>query len=428
MDKKYYKSPPPSRIMKFFWNAAGADPYILGKSTYSDHVKYACLGGIVVATGFMAAMAGGYAFYIVFGQEVVSLSGVDNQVVESSSEYLTIILAMLFGIIWGLIIFNIDRFIVASTGKGDGTEAITFGEIKTAIPRILMGIIIAITISKPVELRMFQTEIEVELDNRQTAEYNRKMETFKNQYEPKIEEAQEKQDELAAETKELREYWEERAKDYKLEAEGTGGSGNRGLGPIAESLELAMNNAREEYDNVKLENDTAIEELENIIVGVKEEWELRKLEALNSANSLNGLMERLQIVDYLALEKDEDGIPVEGAIPWIIYFVTLLFMAIELTPIFFKMMLIKSPYDYLEDNIKALQRADLGIEVKYNYYKDKEGVQRNHVIYHEADKKIAEKIKILQTQTELNDFIIDKWKDDERKQISKNPEDYIERG
>ena len=37
---------------------------------------------------------------------------------------------MIFGCIWGLIIFNIDRFIVASTGKGDGTEAITSGEIK----------------------------------------------------------------------------------------------------------------------------------------------------------------------------------------------------------------------------------------------------------------------------------------------------------
>ena len=72
--------------MKIFWDAAGADHYILEKSTYSDHIKYACLGGIVVATGFMAAMAGGYAFYIVFGQEVVSLSGVENQVVESSSE------------------------------------------------------------------------------------------------------------------------------------------------------------------------------------------------------------------------------------------------------------------------------------------------------------------------------------------------------
>ena len=65
-------------------------------------------------------------------------------------------MSIFFGVIWGLIIFNIDRFIVASTGKGDGTEAITSGEIKAAIPRILMGMIIAITISKPVEIRCFK--------------------------------------------------------------------------------------------------------------------------------------------------------------------------------------------------------------------------------------------------------------------------------
>ena len=90
-------------------------------------------------------------------------------------------------------------------------------------------------------------------------------------------------------------------------------------------------------------------------------------------------MARLKIVDELAKGKDEDGNVNEDATPWIIIFITLLFMAIELTPIFFKMMLIKSPYDYLEDNIKALQRADLGIEVKYDYYEDREGVQRNLV-------------------------------------------------
>ena len=32
----------------FLWNAAGADSYILERSTYTDHVKYACLGGIVL--------------------------------------------------------------------------------------------------------------------------------------------------------------------------------------------------------------------------------------------------------------------------------------------------------------------------------------------------------------------------------------------
>ena len=34
--------------MRFLWNAAGADSYILERSTYTDHVKY-MFGGIVLA-------------------------------------------------------------------------------------------------------------------------------------------------------------------------------------------------------------------------------------------------------------------------------------------------------------------------------------------------------------------------------------------
>ena len=138
-------------------------------------------------------------------------------------------------------------------------------------------------------------------------------------------------------------------------------------------------------------------------------------------------MARLKIVDDLAKGKDEDGNVNEDATPWIIIFITLLFMAIELTPIFFKMMLIKSPYDYLEDNIKDLQRAELGIEVKYDYYQDREGVQRNLVIHHQANKLLSEKIKLAQTQTDLNDFIIEKWKAEELKNIAKNPGDFVDK-
>ena len=36
MNKQYYNTPKPSRLMKLLWNAA--DPYILEKSTYSDHI------------------------------------------------------------------------------------------------------------------------------------------------------------------------------------------------------------------------------------------------------------------------------------------------------------------------------------------------------------------------------------------------------
>ncbi|WP_425476366.1 DUF4407 domain-containing protein [Paraflavitalea speifideaquila] len=66
-----------------------------------------------------------------------------------------------------MIIFNIDRFIISSTGKGDGTEEITWKEFKGALPRLFMGAIIALTISKPVEIRMFKTEIDIKLHEKQ---------------------------------------------------------------------------------------------------------------------------------------------------------------------------------------------------------------------------------------------------------------------
>ena len=150
--------------MRVFWKAAGADRYILERSTYSDQIKYTCMGGIVVATGVMAAIAGGYAFYTIFepkGEALDKLrTSVSPDLIKDKIDMTTAIISCLFGLIWGAIIFNIDRFIVTSTGKGDGTEAITSQEIKSALPRIIMGTIIALTISKPVEIRMFKSEID----------------------------------------------------------------------------------------------------------------------------------------------------------------------------------------------------------------------------------------------------------------------------
>ena len=133
-----------------------------------------------------------------------------------------------------------------------------------------------------------------------------------------------------------------------------------------------------------------------------------------TSNSLNGLLARIQIAHDIA------GI-------WITLFITLLFMAIELTPIFFKMMLIKSPYDFIDDNIKALLKAEQGIEIKYDFYKDKEGVQRNLVINHQAERLMKEKIKLLQTQHELSEVVMENWKTKETKNIKANPESYIDK-
>jgi len=71
---------------------------------------------------------------------------------------------VLFGIAWGLIIFNLDRFIVSSTGKGDGTDSMTWPEWKQSFPRIIIALILGFAISAPLEIRILKSEIDNELD------------------------------------------------------------------------------------------------------------------------------------------------------------------------------------------------------------------------------------------------------------------------
>src|SRR5258707_11485966 len=96
----------------FLWWCAGAHQELL-KDYPAEHSRYAGLGGVILATFVLASLSAGYAIYSVF----------DN-----------IWWAILFACIWGLIIFNFDRFLVATMRKYgvSGRKQITM-----AIPRML---------------------------------------------------------------------------------------------------------------------------------------------------------------------------------------------------------------------------------------------------------------------------------------------------
>lgn len=100
-------------------------------------------------------------------------------------------------------------------------------------------------------------------------------------------------------------------------------------------------------------------------------------------------------------------------------------MAIELTPIFFKMMLTKSPYNYMSDNTKELMLAEAGIEVEKNYFKNKKGQDRHRIVYHAAREALGRKKDFIVAQEKLNEAIIDKWVSQEVENIGDNLEDYI---
>jgi hypothetical protein len=106
-------------ITKKLWWCAGADEYFLMKSPKQDRVKYAGIGGIVLCTGLLAAVSGGFAFHTIFGPKG---DAIDDSLIASTGHMIGV---SVFAIVWGLIIFNLDRFIISSTGKGDGSDSIT---------------------------------------------------------------------------------------------------------------------------------------------------------------------------------------------------------------------------------------------------------------------------------------------------------------
>lgn len=396
--RDYYTTPKAGAVMRFLWKAAGGDRYILERATYSDQIKYMCLGGIVFATGAMAGLAGGYAFYTIFSPKGSAL--------EDSIHYPTVALSFVFGIIWGLMIFNIDRFIVTSTGKGDGTEKITWDELKSAIPRIIMGAIIAITISKPIEIRMFQTEINIKLKEKQIEQQTAYIEKTKKNF----------QIELDRNSKDLAKYEQEIqdkiARHKFLESQYIEEARIITVGPRALALKAQMDKVDEEIRNDK-QNTEYLK-----LIKDKEDIETRLNSALKesqkTADGLDGLLERIKLAHEVA------GF-------WITLFITLLFLAIELTPIFFKLMLNKTPYDYLAENRDDLIRAENGIEVRYDYYKDKEGVERHLIINHQAEKLFFEKIKVTEIQKELTEYAIAKYKEKEKEKIDANLDEYIKK-
>jgi hypothetical protein len=415
MKRDYYITPKAGLIMRFLWKAAGGDRYILERATYSDQIKYMCLGGIVFATGAMAGLAGGYAFYTIFSPKSADVLDKTKTLVENANytpvDMPTVLMSILFGIAWGLMIFNIDRFIVTSTGKGDGTEKITWDELKSAIPRIIMGAIIAITISKPIEIRMFKTEIDLAVHKQQEKEKEKGIVQANSNYETKVKETKAKAGKIQNDIDSK----ERAVADLRLEiSKEITGKNNNGaaFGPRAKDLERQANIIEEQIKNLK-SNSEYINSIEDI-QRFTDEKKIDIAEAEKKAATLDGLLIRIQKAHEVA--------------GWeITLFITLLFLAIELTPIFFKLMLNKTPYDYLSENRDDLIRAENGIEVRYDYYKDKEGVERHLVINHEAEKLIFEKIKVTEIQKELTEYAIAKYKKREKEKIDANLDEYIKK-
>jgi len=304
-------------IRRFFILCSGADTHILESCSSGEQNKYAGIGATVFFTAVMAFIASSYALYTVF----------DN-----------VYTAIFFGLIWGLLIFNLDRFIVSTIKKRDSIKS----EFLQATPRIILAIIIAVVISKPLEMKIFEKEInQVLLEQKNELTLANKAQ-IAQQYTPVVASLNE---DIAALKNEIniKEAETNALYDtYISEAEGRAGTMLLGKGPVYKEKREKHDAALLELRQLKEANANKISGIETQITGLNTEYSKAVDDSQPIIDGFDGLMARINAL---------------GELPWFpSFFIFLLFLAIETSPIIVKLLAPKGPYDLkLEDEESAVE-------------------------------------------------------------------------
>ncbi|XLS29734.1 DUF4407 domain-containing protein [Flavobacteriaceae bacterium M23B6Z8] len=305
-------------LKRFFLICSGADLDLLKDCSNGEQNKYVGIGATVFFTAVMAFIAGSYALYTVFDNVYIALS---------------------FGVVWGLLIFNLDRFIVSTIRKKDSVRS----ELFQAAPRIILAIIIAVVISKPLELKIFEKEInQVLLEEKNQMTLDNK-EQIASQFAPDIanlkQEISTLETQIVSKEKEVNELYD----TFITEAEGTSGTFKLGKGPVYKEKREKHDQALAALQLLRTENSQKIKDKEAQIAALNNSLENKIINTQPVIDGFDGLMARINAL---------------GKLPFLpSFFIFLLFLAIETSPIIAKILADRGVYDMkledYENTIKA---------------------------------------------------------------------------
>lgn len=312
-------------LKSFFILCSGADKEILETCSEGEQTKYVGIGATVFFTAIMALIASAYALFTVFD---------------------SIYPALLFGFVWSLLIFNLDRFIVSTIRKRDKLSS----EFLQASPRIILAIIIAIVISKPLEIKIFEKEINtVLLKEKNAMTLNNKKELasyFKSDLDKIKSETDKLKLEITTKEKEVNALYE----TYIAEAEGTKGTLKLGKGPVFKEKIAKHNLASSELDSIRKSNLSKIAINDKKAIVLQSDLDKKVTETQPIIDGFDGLMARINALNKLP------------SIPSL--FIMLLFLAIEASPIIAKLLSPKGEYDFKLEAIETALKATL-VQDKY---------------------------------------------------------------
>lgn len=301
-------------LTRWFVFCAGSSTEVLIQCPRSEWIKHTGIGVTVFFTGLLAILSSYYAFQLIFPGFWISF---------------------MLSIIWGTVIFNLDRYIVSSFRINQTPKQ----EVFQVIPRLIMAFAISLVISKPLELEIFKFEVnqvleseKIELSDSLTRKYHKEMDIWDGK--------------IAAFKTELKGYFDLKEtyyKEYICECDGTCGTGKSGRG-------IECFTKKEKYEAFSQEFIQHKQRIERSIQGVEaEKQKVAKLFEKNKqtieANFSYGFLSRLNALGKLNSLAS--------------LAVTLLLALVEITPVLTKFFAPKGPYDHL------LQMGEYDFKVKY---------------------------------------------------------------
>jgi len=342
-------------LQSFFILCSGADKNLLEGCSQGEKTKFVGIGATVFFTAVMAFLASAYALFTVFD---------------------SVYPAIAFGLVWSLLIFNLDRFIVSTIRKRDKLSA----EFLQATPRILLAIIIAIVISKPLEIKIFEKEINTVLlkEKNAMALKNKKevADYFKTDLDKNKAEVDKLKLEISTKEKEVNTLYE----TYIDEAEGTAGTKKLGKGPVFKEKIAKHDLSKKELDTLQKTNLAKIAVLEKENKKLEADLDKKVTQTQPIIDGFDGLMARINALNSL---------------PWLpSFFIMLLFLAIETSPIIAKLLSPKGEYDYKLEDLETALKAT----IEQDKYQRTLLVQTSSSMHDKVYADIAEDKKLYELQ------------------------------
>ncbi|MFI5155104.1 MAG: DUF4407 domain-containing protein [Chitinophagales bacterium] len=315
----------------FLWWCAGAHQKLLQEYP-SEHTKYAGLGGVILATFVLAALSSGYAVYSVFNNWSWAIA---------------------FAIIWGMIIFNFDRFLVSTMRKyGVSVKK----QVWMTIPRITLAILIGVTIARPLELKIFEKEIDVKVLENRHKKIALNDSLLEAEHKKQIESALTERARLTQRKLELEDTLHRLQQAYVQEADGTGGSMQRGIEKLTLLKQETYNNAMTQFAPELALLKAQIQSQDSILSTAKASFEKKRTTYESGLADKVGFLERNKALTDLSNQ--------ESSVYWANFFIFLLIILIETGPILSKLIMPLGPYDLALAKDELMQMAESENEMR----------------------------------------------------------------